>query len=66
MRIYLFDRDNGVFQGEDFCEDQEFEERDGMTTVAPPRKAGHVAFFDQNLRSWRLVKVEEGKDNHHV
>jgi len=60
MRVYLYDTERGVYQGEDFCDDREVNDNDGVTTLAPPTvMPGHVAVFDAELRRWNQVPVAE-------
>jgi hypothetical protein len=60
MRVYLYDAESGLYEGEDFCDDRELNENDGITTLAPPTvMLGHVAVFDAELRRWKQVPIAE-------
>ena len=61
MKIYLFDPETGVYQGEDFTEDQQLlYPRDAAlpsyaTTVAPPPyRRGEVPFFASTKNLWEM------------
>ncbi|MBJ6724479.1 hypothetical protein [Geomesophilobacter sediminis] len=60
MKIYLFDPETGIYQGEDFCDPPSMtatrELPSGTTTVSPPSYGpGLVPVFREGLRSWELV-----------
>ena len=58
MRVYLYDTENGIYLGQDFCSPKEINVIDGITTLAPPSaKPGHVAVFDTELLSWKQVPI---------
>lgn len=61
MKIYLYDGDSGVYQGEDFVADTAQWTGSipaGATTVAPPpAQAGEAPFFDAVSRRWELRPV---------
>jgi hypothetical protein len=56
MRVYLFNAESGLYEGEDYCESKEIREEDGITTLSPPNKeSGKVPVFDRNVGNWKLV-----------
>lgn len=56
MRVYLFNVDNGLYEGEDFCDLKEAREEEGITTLSPPAKrSGEVPVFDRNAGCWKLI-----------
>jgi hypothetical protein len=61
MKIYLFDPETGVYQGEDFTDDQQLlYPQDGAlppyaTTVAPPPyQRGEVPVFASTKKLWEM------------
>ena len=60
MKVYLFNSNNGLYEGEDFQADDRIGVEEGMTTVPPPtRQPGQIPVYDRNSGSWRLVSMEE-------
>jgi hypothetical protein len=60
MRVYRYNIVSGLYEGADFCEDREFNENDGITTLAPPTVIpGHVAVFAAELCRWKPIPIEE-------
>ncbi|BDV41144.1 hypothetical protein GURASL_00670 [Geotalea uraniireducens] len=61
MKIYLYDCDSGVYQGEDFVADEgqwAGSMPAGATTVEPPpAKGGEAPIFDAATRRWELRPV---------
>jgi hypothetical protein len=56
MKVYLFDVDSGLYEGEDYSESEELDEREGITTLAPPvGQPGQVPVYDRSLGDWKLV-----------
>jgi len=67
MRVFLFDVENGIYAGEDFCDAHEIDRLDGVTVTAPPSyKQGHVAVYDPVLHCWNLVPIEVMRGNKNV
>lgn len=59
MKVYLFDTANGLFSGEDYYDQKDLSEEEGMTTTPPPgRVSGTVPVFDLSIRGWKLVPVD--------
>lgn len=60
MKVYLFNCNSGLYEGEDFHADDRIGVDEGMTTVPPPpAQPGHVPVYDHDSDSWRLVSIEE-------
>lgn len=59
MKVYLFNTENGLFSGEDYCDPKDVKEEDGITNVPPPsRQSGTVQVFDRTAGAWKLVAKE--------
>lgn len=59
MRVYFFDVETGIFQGESFESDAFVCENDGVTAIVPPnRSEGTVPVYDPGTRSWQLCDVK--------
>lgn len=59
MKVYLFEKQSGVFLGEDFVAGQADREEDGETSIAPPETGpGEVAVFNRAGRCWQVVSVD--------
>lgn len=67
MKVYLFDIDSGLYQGEDFLDPREVNEAEGVTKLAPPGPScGYVPVYDRALGNWKLVPtVSLGKVRDH-
>lgn len=63
MKIYLFDPETGVYQGEDFADDLSMcQERGDLpahaTTIAsPPCRRGELPFFAVTKKQWEMRTV---------
>lgn len=58
MKIYRFDPDTGIFQGEDFVDPSEFTTETGVTNVLPPEPVlGMIRCFDATATTWRLLPI---------
>ena len=56
MKVYLFNVENGMYAGEDFCDAREALEDEGMTAMPPPEhRPGHIFIYDRTARTWELV-----------
>jgi hypothetical protein len=60
MRVFYYDEDNGIFQGEGYEDGHITPDTPGMTTIAPPpREQGMVPVF---LRGeWRWIQQQIGR-----
>ena len=62
MKVYLFDVESGLYEGEDYWNPEEVAESEGITSIAPPTiNPGSVPIFDKSASSWKLVSVAEFK-----
>ena len=58
MKAYLFNPENGLYEGETFAEADNLLLEDGVTRVAPPDYAhGQVPLFDRRRNAWTVVPV---------
>lgn len=58
MKVYLYDEETGLYEGESFEDSDAYEESAGMTRLPPPPHApGEVPVFDRGSDSWELIKV---------
>ena len=58
VRVYCYSPETGVYQGEDFLDEGEFDTIEGVTPIVPPIYArGEVPVFDPSTQSWKLVKL---------
>lgn len=65
MKIYLYNTETGLYEGEDFVERNSVNEQSGVTAIAPPEgKKGNVPVFDGNSGEWRLVPLQQAGDDH--
>jgi hypothetical protein len=63
MKAYLYDIENGLYEGEAFENDELITYVDGLTTTAPPEyEKGQVPVFNQDSRKWLVVPVTEMKE----
>jgi hypothetical protein len=59
MKVYLFDPESGIYEGEDFCDNREINELDGMTLLEPSEAIPeHVKVYDPELRRWENVPIK--------
>ena len=60
MRIYFFNQETGVFQGEGFEDEKNLATLEGATTIAPPcYSQGEVPLFDETSRRWTLCRIQQ-------
>ena len=58
MKIYLYNRDTGLYEGEDFRDQASCHEEEGVTTIAPPDPGpGEVPVYDREMKVWKLVAI---------
>ena len=59
MKIYLFDTETGVYQGEDFADEGDrlgsYRLPTGATNVAPPERADGILRFDPARQRWEVL-----------
>lgn len=58
MKTYLFNIENGLYEGEIFEEADKLECEDGITPVPPPEYGhGNVPVFDREKKDWAVIPV---------
>jgi len=58
MKAYLFNTDNGLYEGETFEDADMLQYEEGITPVPPPDYAhGQVPVFDRQKNSWAVIPV---------
>ncbi|MDD2309546.1 MAG: hypothetical protein PHH91_08195 [Desulfuromonadaceae bacterium] len=62
MKIYLFDSENGLYEGETFEEADKLHYEEGITPVPPPEyEHGQVPVFDRRKNEWAVIPVTIAK-----
>lgn len=62
MKVYLFDTQNGLFEGETFEEPDMIQYEEGMTVTPPPEYAqGQVPVFDHHKNEWTVIPISVAK-----
>jgi hypothetical protein len=58
MKAYLFNTENGLYEGETFEEADMLQYDDGVTTVSPPSyDHGQVPVFDRQKNAWAVIPI---------
>lgn len=58
MKTYLFNTENGLYEGETFEEADMLQYQEGITTIAPPDyEHGQVPVFDRRKNSWAVMPI---------
>lgn len=58
MKAYLFNAENGLYQGETFEQADMLVNEDGITTIPPPHyEQGQVPVFDRHKETWAVLPV---------
>ena len=58
MKAYLFNSENGLYEGETFENADTIKYVDGITTVPPPDyEHGQVPVFDRRKNAWAVIPV---------
>jgi hypothetical protein len=56
MKVYLFDTQNGLFEGETFEEPDMLKYEEGMTPIPPPEyEHGQIPVFDHRKNGWAVI-----------
>jgi hypothetical protein len=59
MKIYLFDSETGIYEGETFEEAAMLQREDGLTTIAPPAyEHGQVPVFNRQKNVWTVIPID--------
>ncbi|GFE62778.1 hypothetical protein [Geobacter sp. AOG2] len=62
MKVYLFDTNSGLYEGEDFWDPGDVGEEEGVTSLAPPvAHEGHLPVYDRTDHNWKLVPIDSLK-----
>jgi len=58
MKVYLFNIDNGLYEGESFEDAAMLAYENGLTTIPPPDyEHGQVPVFDRQKKEWAVIPV---------
>jgi len=58
MKTYLFNTENGLYQGETFENADTLKYVEGITPIPPPRyERGQVPVFDPDKNEWTVMPV---------
>lgn len=58
MKVYLFQTENGLYEGESFEDPAMLQYEDGLTTIPPPDyEHGQVPVFDHRKNEWVVIPV---------
>jgi hypothetical protein len=58
MKAYLFNSENGLYEGEIFEEPDMIQYEDGLTPIPPPDfEQGQVPVFDRRMNEWAVITV---------
>ena len=59
MKVYLFDTNSGLYEGEDFWDSGDVREAEGATSLAPPMvHQGQLPVYDHTGHNWKLVPTD--------
>lgn len=62
MKVYLFNHENGVYEGETFEEPGMLQYEEGITSIPPPDcEHGQVPVFDRQKNEWAVIPVTIAK-----
>jgi len=62
MKAYLFNTENGLFEGETFENADTLKYVDGITPISPPDyEHGQVPVFDTGRNEWAVIPVAIAK-----
>lgn len=62
MKAYLFNSENGLYQGETFEDAGMLQHEDGITPIPPPDyEHGQVPVFDRKKSEWAVIPVNIAK-----
>ena len=62
MKVYLFDANSGLYEGEDYWESGKISEEEGVTSLVPPKtQPGQLSVYDRTIGNWKLVAVDRMK-----
>ena len=62
MKVYLFDTQNGFFEGETFEGPDIIRYEEGMTAISPPAyELGQIPMFDHRGNEWKVIPIAVAK-----
>ncbi len=62
MKAYLFNAENGLYEGEAFEDPEMLEYEEGITPVPPPEyEQGQVPVFDRQNDNWSVIPINIAK-----
>lgn len=62
MKAYLFNTENGLYEGETFEDAGILQHEDGVTPIQPPDYGhGQVPVFDRRKKEWAVIPVTIAK-----
>lgn len=62
MKVYLFNTENGLYEGETFENADKLHYEEGITPVPPPDFGhGQVPVFDRRMNDWAVIQVTIAK-----
>jgi hypothetical protein len=62
MKTYLFNTENGLYEGETFEEPDMLQYEEGITPVPPPvYEHGQVPVFDRRKNSWTVIPLSTAR-----
>ena len=62
MKVYLFNTESGLYEGETFEEAGMLQYDEGITPIPPPDyEHGHVPVFDRKKNEWAVIPVTIAK-----
>lgn len=62
MKVYMFDPQNGLFEGEAFEDPKMLKHKDGITPIPPPDyEHGQVPVFDHQNNNWSVIPINIAK-----
>jgi hypothetical protein len=58
MKAYLFNVENGLYEGEAFEDPEMFQYEDGITPVPPPEcEHGQLPVYDSQNNGWAVIPI---------
>ncbi|HIJ86118.1 MAG TPA: hypothetical protein HPP97_00375 [Desulfuromonadales bacterium] len=67
MKTYLFNCENGIYEGETFEELDMLQYEEGMTIIPPPAyEHGKVPVFDRRNNEWVVIPIAIAKQLLHI
>ena len=62
MKVYLYDTQNGFFEGETFEDPKMLQYEEGVTPISPPEyEHGQIPVFDYRKNEWAVIPLTIAK-----